>query len=204
MYRYFFVLFVLAMLVPWAQSADIGNDLAEAHFVTRQEVRAALLDSLSGTGLAALKFAESDVVLPAVPTKGLTPELQVVSVTANARKGLIEARLRCLHQECLPFCATVYSATLPKPLDALPPGISVNPRTVHGGPVGTSLSPLVRAGETARLFVITPGIRISVPVVCLQQGEAGQFIRLRALATGKMLVGRVESKGVLSSRGVER
>lgn len=184
-----------------AQSIDMGDRPEKASLVTQRQVRATLMESLRGTNLEALNFSEADVVVSAVPVKVPAPDLQVVRVTADPKRGVIDARLRCLRQECLPFCASVRPVTLPTSVNGQPFSILMSPRTERSGRLSKARPPLVSAGDAAKLFVVTPGIRISIPVICLQPGGVGQFIRLRAVTTGKVLMGKVESKGVLSSQG---
>jgi hypothetical protein len=195
------LVFVTISIVSWAQSVGPGNHSRELRFVTQRQVHAALLDSLRGTEFAVLNFGDADVAISAVPVKVPAPDLQVFRLTADPKRGVIEARLRCLRQECLPFCANV-QVSLPDSMDRLSFSIPTTPPTERVIPLGKRQPPLMLAGEAAKLFVFTPGIRISMPVISLQSGELGQLIRLRAVATGKVLLGRVESKGVLSSRGV--
>lgn len=206
MYRWllYWSLFVTASLASRAQPPNIGKESVEAHFVTQRQVRAALLESLRGTDLEALAFDEDDIAILAIPVKGSAPDLQVLRVTADAKRGVIEARLRCLRQECLPFCASVRPGAWPASANGQSMTIAMSPQTQLRAPPSKGQRPLVSVGDAAQLFVVTPGIRITIPVICLQPGSVGQLIRLRAVATGTVLMGRVESKGVLSNRGMEQ
>jgi hypothetical protein len=198
---------VLSLSLPvgaWAQSVEIGKRLEKPFFVTQEQVRVAVLNSLQGTELGVINFSEADVVISTVPTKVTVPNLRVTRVAADFKRGLVEVRLRCQQRECLPFCASVRPASWPVSLSGKSLSVLVSPVAEESHSPGKRKPKLVNAGDVARLFVVAPGIRISIPVICLQAGEFGQFIRLRAVATKTVLMGKVESKGVLSSPGADQ
>ena len=56
---------------------------------------------------------------------------------------------------------------------------------------------LVRPGETVTLLWDQDGIRLLVPAVCLDRGEAGEPVRARIVRSGRMIRAIVESAGTL-------
>jgi hypothetical protein len=56
------------------------------------------------------------------------------------------------------------------------------------------LAPVVRPGQRVQLMEESSGLRLTVPVVCLQPGALGQKIRVRNLATRRVVVARVLDK----------
>lgn len=56
---------------------------------------------------------------------------------------------------------------------------------------------LVKSGQTATLIWDQEGIRLTLPVVCLEPGEAGQFVRTRLKGGGRIVRAQVMSTGML-------
>ena len=60
----------------------------------------------------------------------------------------------------------------------------------------------VHTGDTARLEMTITGANLSFPVICLEEGDVGEMIRTRALATNRIFQAMVTGRRQL--RGVER
>jgi hypothetical protein len=96
---------------------------------------------------------------------------------------------RCAAAECLPFVLHVRD---PNHADAAP-GVAETRAVTKK----TLAQPLVRRGETVTLLWDQDGIRMTVPVVCLDPGEQGQRVRARVVHSGGSVRAVVVSAGLL-------
>jgi len=62
-----------------------------------------------------------------------------------------------------------------------------------------SLPLLVRAGQSCRFLVQSGGLRISLPVICLQRGRLGQTIRVREAGGHHTFTGQISSAATVQS-----
>jgi hypothetical protein len=122
--------------------------------------------------------------------------LEITGSSWNAALQRREFRLRCLHAEdCVPFLVWVHEA---------PPGSSPEhsyvaaekPFVPAGGGVGGA-DLLVKAGQTATLIWEGAGIRVVLPVTCLDAGGRGEFVRVRFKNTARVLRAEVLGDGTL-------
>lgn len=132
-----------------------------------------------------------------------TTELGVRSVRRGADAGTWIFRLQCVPSvKCLPFHAVLRGdAELQKRLlenagretSALSPAApnaasGFRPRK-PGGPL------LIRTGEHIHLREESSGVRLTVPAVSLEPGGLGDTVRVRNLATRRILNARISAPG---------
>ena len=101
----------------------------------------------------------------------LTCDATQVRLVAVRRlhKGLTQISARCAQSPSLPIVAWVRSEELPHtPL----PLTAASPSSVSTTP------PTIRAGARARLELTREGMIITLPVICLASGRAGETIRV--------------------------
>jgi hypothetical protein len=106
------------------------------------------------------------------------------------------ATVRCSSSaECLPFlvafrCRRPASVPLDQPKAVAHAKASWRPKR----------STTVHLGETARLELTLTGANLSFPVICLEEGDVGEIIRTRAIATNRIFAAMVT--GPRQLRGV--
>jgi hypothetical protein len=124
--------------------------------------------------------------------------LELLKTDWNLRLRRWEYRLRCARAEdCVPFLvwrdeglsgdgkkSTAVAGLAPQKLQA---GGSVTVR-------------LVKRGQSATLTWDQGGIRIVLPVTCLDEGELGQFVRVRLPSAGRTLRAEVVGEGTLRAQ----
>ncbi len=113
---------------------------------------------------------------------------RLAGLQQTARNGYL-ATVRCASSaECLPF---LVAFRCDGPVRA-----GDRPQAVRQPKLGTA----VHVGDTARLEITVTGANLSFPVICLDEGDVGEIIRTRALATNRifqaMVVGRRQLRGV--------
>jgi hypothetical protein len=115
--------------------------------------------------------------------------LELLKITPNPSLRRWEFSLRCLRtQDCAPFLVwqpvtDLYQPTLASPVAHL--------RT------NAPFVPLVGRGQTSILTWEQAGIRIVLPVTCLEAGAAGQLVWVRLQNAPRMLRARVTDAGTL-------
>ena len=101
-------------------------------------------------------------------------ELELVKTDWNAGLRRWEFLLRCARPEdCVPFMVSAR--------DEKSAGLSEgnSPRAASSAQSAANFSLLVRPGETALLTWDQSGIRVTLPVTCLDAGGLGQYVRVR-------------------------
>jgi len=130
--------------------------------------------------------------LSEVRTADQDAPLQVVSVS-DATPGSSKVRLRCRNSgECLPFYVLIPSLNPEKrSLASLLPG--------GGSPVikASSVQYLMRRGDLATLYLENLNSRIQLPVICLENGERGQKIKVTSKDHRLFFEGEIVASGVL-------
>ncbi|HXY78134.1 MAG TPA: flagella basal body P-ring formation protein FlgA [Candidatus Acidoferrales bacterium] len=124
-----------------------------------------------------------------------------------------EISARCVRErDCVPFLVRVRgedSLTREEGSISASPALLALPETAEPAPhirnsaeaPTLGAAPLVRAGENATLTWDQAGIRLTVPVVCLEAGAMGQRVRVRVRGGGRVLPAVVESAGQLRAAG---
>lgn len=132
--------------------------------------RAAIQNKLPGLRIEQIQF-------PAIPK--LRSSLQRVRVTEVRFESTLH--LWRLRLNCVPAAACVPALAI----------ISSPGRVVMELDTPAPKQFLVRPGDHKQLFAEAPGLRISLPVTCLQPGAAGDRIRVRD-ANRKVLLASVQ------------
>jgi hypothetical protein len=125
--------------------------------------------------------------LSAVTATGPTPRLKVVSVDVLDGES-DKVRLQCEQPNtCLPFYVLLHWGQ---------PGDRQNGRTTQ--PVRKPENILVRAGRAAVLVFEGDFLRMTLPVMCLQNGGLGQQVRVLNKETKKTYLAHVTALGVVT------
>jgi hypothetical protein len=111
----------------------------------------------------------------------------------NARLQRREFTLRCLRPEdCVPFLVWDH---------APPPSASAaGAASAQLASDGSNAARLVKRGQTATLTWEQGGIRVVLPVTCLEAGGLGQLVRVRFPNAGRTLQAEVIGEGTLRVR----
>jgi hypothetical protein len=176
-------LIVAAALGLPAAAASAQNPIA------REQIAAAL----SSAGMNATP--EQVVLLTNVVATTRAPALKVESAELWSDHR-IKVRLSCVRsEECLPFFVAV-RGNQPQPAaviaDASPAA------SLPAKPVPDAL--VIRSGGRATLLIEGDHIHIQLPVICLQNGEVGQTIRVTSLDHHQTYAAQVDENGTLRGR----
>jgi hypothetical protein len=116
--------------------------------------------------------------------------LELLQVALNPYLQRWKFSLRCVQTpECAPFLVWMRGARAEQ-----------SPSSSHASLLGNDTnanSPLVARGQTALLTWERAGIRIVLPVTCLEAGGAGQFVLVRFQNAGRSLRAQVTGTGTL-------
>jgi Chaperone for flagella basal body P-ring formation len=176
-------------LLIFAAATALPASAAPGHeSITTQQVATAI----NGMGM---KVAPEQVTLLAdVVASTSTPNLKVESME-HWGADRMRVRLNCAnHEDCLPFYVSIKiqsgmgqsaaEVALPLRAPAALPGVDVHP-------------PVVRAGSPATLVLEGDHVHIKVAVVCLENGVAGQKIRVMTADHTKTFTALVVDNTVL-------
>jgi len=126
-------------------------------------------------------------------------ELRVASVRAGYARGSWLLRMDCSsRRDCLPF-----HVLLRAPFgsdNVAEAGQDSTPEQMQSGWRGTNSRhrpPLAHSGDRVLLVEERSGLRIKVPAVCLQPGALGDQIRVRNLASKRVLLATVADKSLV-------
>ncbi len=120
--------------------------------------------------------------------------LELWKTAWNARLQRREFTLRCVRREdCVPFL--VWDRE-PKPAAGVAPA---SPRNLLQTKAST-IVPLVKPGQTATLTWEQAGIRIVLPVICLEAGGVGQLVQVRFPHASRTLRAEVVGAGTVRAR----
>jgi flagellar basal body P-ring formation chaperone FlgA len=136
------------------------------------------------------------ILAPATMSLPARVELHVVSVRAGFSPGSWLLRMDCAaRHDCMPFHVVLRLASAElrnlAGVDRLnaaaqPQDWSTHIRQVH--------APLARSGDRMLLVEERPGMRLQARVVCLESGALGDAIRVRNLATHRVLLATIAGK----------
>jgi Chaperone for flagella basal body P-ring formation len=158
--------------------------------LTRFLAAAALQEKIAGT----TPDWEREVDCAAAPAIPENAELAVVKTSWNGSLRRWEFRLHCLRTEdCVPFLLWIRKTkTAITGFSGLQPGGS----GAEAKP-GAISRPIVRPGQTATLVWDEAGIRVVLPVTCLDAGGLGQLVRVRFKSAPRVLRAEVLNDGTL-------
>jgi hypothetical protein len=119
--------------------------------------------------------------------------LELLRANWNAGLGRREFGLRCLRPEdCIPFLVWFQEPPSLQNRDRL-----WRTRTLEGGKAGNSRARLIKPGQTAMLTWEQAGIRVVLPVTCLEAGDRGEFVRVRFKSAAGTLRAEVVGAGAV-------
>jgi hypothetical protein len=149
-------------------------------------------------GQAGLSAKAGDVeFLSSVSSVAQNPQLSVVNVSRWRRDDL-KVRLRCRsNRECLPFYVVLRNANAKKIPDNLLAAAQTNSVPEQKPLRKPAEKPLVRGGQRATLVLKNHDLRITIPVICLENGARGEVIRLSSPDRKQKYAGEVVAAGLL-------
>ncbi|MGA8153907.1 MAG: flagella basal body P-ring formation protein FlgA [Terriglobales bacterium] len=179
---------LMLLLAPLLASASQNT---ERFAISTQQVA----EALASAGLTA-RVGQVEI-LSEVSAASRHALLQVVG-TANRAVGDAVVKLRCRdNQECLPFYVLVHASPA-KLLNSGAGGTRLQPVSDQKPlDVNASFPRVVRGGDAATLILQDADYRISLPVVCLQDGARGQKIRVASKDHRRFFEGEVVGTGML-------
>ncbi len=125
--------------------------------------------------------------------------LELSKTAWNAASQRWEFTLRCARpEECVPFLVWTREEKMPPASDAQGGGGARSGKireVAKGG--GNGAERLVKPGQTATLTWEQAGLRIVLPVTCLDAGGLGQFVRVRFKNAARTLRAEVMGKAIL-------
>jgi hypothetical protein len=161
----------------------------ERALITADQVAAAISAS------AMVVSPEQVTLLTEVVSKSNAPTLNVESIEPWGSHR-IKVRLGCSDKdECLPFYVAVHfdnqSGGQPSAAHSL------ESSSLYSRPSQSSQAYLVRAGSRAVLLIDGGHVHVRLNVVCLENGTAGQTIRVECKDPRKTYIAKVVHDGVL-------
>lgn len=132
-------------------------------------------------------LARADIAWPAVIALAENPAFEVSGAFWDYRQHLLQLRVRCLKRlACASFLVmTQFPGSLVERQIVFTPPATTSPhpplQSLEASQPASG-NPLTHAGDPASLILESNGIRISLPVVCLQRGFLRQEIRVRDAA----------------------
>jgi len=150
--------------------------------LTQEQIRPVIARALAQrAGRSEELLSQQPLTLPSpAPLISETAELKIFQAHWDAARHQLEFLLRCSRRsDCAPFLVVVPLRADPLPTASglkdqrpVPPPL---PFPANRKPVF-----LARAGQPATLILERRGVRMTLPVVCLERGISGQQIRVRA------------------------
>ena len=175
---------IILMLVSlpqmsWAQQAAATERIAQ---LLAAETHCVTPESLMAERRSIRILDSSQLSVPAA-------SFQLAGWQQTTRDGYL-ATVRCASAaECLPFLVSFHCDS--------PAAAPSRQKAVRQRKRGSA----VHAGERARLELAIPGANLSFPVICLEEGDVGEVVRTRAVATNRVFAAMVT--GLRQLRGVE-
>lgn len=189
-----FLLLLLGSLAPAMLPAQEQPRATAGYQDPGAVLRKIIVDALTARGLQPDEMP-SELNLTMAPEN---VSLQVEDVFWDSIRHVVQIRMACEQPAmCLPFliAARVPPGNESAVREKLSRGIAPSVRRTHGAPA------LVRNGKPATLRVQNYGVRISTPVVCLQPGAEGEWVRVRIAKTRSIVLAQVVGAGLVSVPG---
>ena len=125
--------------------------------------------------------------------------LHVVSAKAGGDSGTWLLRLDCAsRRDCLPFHVLLHAAETDITLPGKRGTLTANPRSGSSArKSGTATAPVARSGDQVELVEELSGMRLRAKAVCLESGGLGEWIRVRNLATRRIVSAKIAGKAVV-------
>ncbi len=141
------------LLLSIGMRADVARGPNAIGHVRRADVACAVRDALVKLGLGNVVILDEDVLVATVPTTTTAPVIEVEQLQIDSETPTVVVRLRCLHNQCLPFYARLKQVVGLQNHDG---GRLLLPRT-H---VTTKLPVVVKMGAKTRLHYAKNGLLI--------------------------------------------
>lgn len=186
MHRIALTAFLLSTVTACCQTSRVG----------KEQIVAVLKASLPATPFPRLHLAAEEVDLPGEISVRGDAVLRLTQLEVEPNSHVLYARFQCEGAHCMPFYITVRNVALPNDLSRRPTFWAA--RLEPNSPVARGSAPVLRQGEKALLSFQKQGLRISVPVICLQAGALGQVIRTRIIGTNRTTTAHVIGPGRVS------
>lgn len=183
----------LLLLLGTISRADFRPNRKRVGFVSYDQVSAAIRNELAKTGFEKITFDKDDLSFIEVPLRSQSATLHIVRITIDIKERILQARLRCAENECLPFIATVNLIDEPQ--------FSRSRYVVLDSSLQRGKQKTIHAGEKALFRTTVPGVSISMWVRCLQSGAIGEMIRVLDPSTKRVFMGRIQGEGLVSAGG---
>jgi hypothetical protein len=200
---------------PSSSMAWSSGSVPERIVVRRAGVRAScfeiserILAALSARPLADQTLSPGEFECGAAGRIPQDSRLEATKMRWNPALNSWEISVRCVRPaDCVPFLVRAHShqplpriegSTQSDAGTSVWPEVSRSALRLRQPSLGfEDMKPLVRAGEAATLSWDEGGIRLTVPVVCLDAGGIGQKVRVRILRGGRTMSAVVVSAGQL-------
>jgi len=170
-------------------SVALAAETRDSTALTTQRVALAMAQSGWNVEAAQVKF------LSAVSIVGGDPRVQVVEVAPWVHNTL-KAKLRCLDPHaCLPFYVLITGTAERR--EQSPDPVERTPRIAMSGE-----KPLMRSGDPATMIFANRGLRISMPVICLQNGRQGQTVRVASTDHRRFYKAEILGPGLLKAEAL--
>ncbi len=182
-----------AALKSCAEIANFVGPAASAHEIA----------GTAGTGERNKAEALDCAAARSIPEEA---ELELTKSSWNASLQRWEFALRCIQaEECVPFLVwfdepsrvAAGIANARAGFGGAPVWLASSGRGAQRLPGGGEIARLVKPGQTATLSWDARGIRIVLPVTCLDGGAAGEMVRVRFNNTSRILRAEVLGDGTL-------
>lgn len=194
-----------------------GDRLIVAHAsraVSLDEICHSIRRTLESKGAPESAVPSVGQIHPAVPVMITTddPGLQVLRMDADVIPGSVRVRLWTGGQPAIhPFDVTVLGASnllqwlngqkgfVATPVSVISAADSKpSEKNNFAKPPAPKPQALVFPGRTATLLLRAPGMEVRTPVMPLDRGVSGQWVRVRNLSTGQILNAEVVGPGSLA------
>ncbi|MGH9500012.1 MAG: flagella basal body P-ring formation protein FlgA [Terriglobales bacterium] len=158
--------------------------------ISTQSVVSAMAQAGWRVGPERVKF------LSQVTSTAAEPGLQVAQVT-HWQGDKLRVELRCHDPHaCLPFYVLVTEQKTTGKPGQTPAAVA------NGGPAALEMAeekPLIRSGDPATLTFADRGLRITMPVICLENGRRGQEIRVASSDHRRFYKAEIVGPGLLKA-----
>ena len=185
------------------QGTELGSRQGSARgwsLVTAAEVGQAIASELRARGYREEELpGAAEIELPdRVPARA-GRRLHAASVCWDVEADQARVRLECGRGDCVPFFAYVRVGQRAKAascqMEAGRRGMTAGGMTTGAAAGARNTSgTAVRAGERATAVLAGGGLRMTAPVICLEQGGPGEIVRVRG-GEGKVFRARVRARG---------
>ena len=165
--------------------------------ITREEIASALTANGINVG-----HNQVEPLCDITASGSRTPHLQVVSVEPQ-NANVANVRLKCRSTGvCLPFYVLLHWQDPDEAKNTLRKWQIRDQSRAHGAQLPQD-EMLVRSGKTATLVLASSNTRITMPVLCLQNGARGQSVRVMDKDSRRVYLAKVIAAGLVTSASLD-